>query len=140
MFFLGLLVGAGVYFVAFLIWNCSGKMGWAVAVTIAIFIALFSVAPRLCGGAVAAFIVIVIIGSIVAKRVVGKQDEEEERRLVEEEKKSYYKNHCWNCGHPIDGLWNERCPDCNEYYICPKCGACKCDFGKSPPFKHPKNK
>ena len=43
---------------------------------------------------------------------------------------SSYKSHCWNCGNPIDGSWNRKCPKCNTYYICPRCGKCKCDWRK----------
>ena len=39
-----------------------------------------------------------------------------------------YRSHCWNCHTPIDGSWNRKCPKCKQYYICPRCGFCKCMF------------
>ena len=135
MFFLGLLVGAGIYFIAFLIWYKFDSMGWGVAVAAAILLALFFTVPRLCGAAVAAIVVITVVGYIIGKR--REQREVKSQREGEELlSESFYKSHCWNCGNPIDGSWNRKCPDCNKYYICPKCGACKCDYPKSPPFNH----
>ena len=43
-------------------------------------------------------------------------------------KKYVYRNHCWNCKTPIDGSWNRKCPKCGKFYICPRCGYCKCGF------------
>ena len=132
MFFLGLLIGAGIYFVAYLIWSKSGKIRWAAIVSIAIDIALWRVSLSLGGGALVAFVAIVGIGYFVNKN----KDGEEKSTEQTQPKKSDYKSHCWNCGNPIDGSWNRKCPDCNEFYICPHCGACKCDYGKNPPFEH----
>lgn len=41
--------------------------------------------------------------------------------------RSNYSNHCWRCKSPIDNT-NNRCDKCG-WYICPSCGACRCQYG-----------
>lgn len=136
MFFLGLLVGGGIYFIGFLIYYFFHRPGWAIALMVAACVALTAVYPRLGGASVAAVIVLFIIFYFVDKHLKKKDEEkdrlEEERKRKEQLRTSDYKSHCWNCGEPIDGSWNEKCPKCNKYYICPKCGVCKCDYPQIP--------
>lgn len=135
MFFIGLLIGAGIYFIAFLVWYKFDSMGWAIAVTIGICIVLFFISPRICGGAVSGTVAITVVGYFIAKKreknVKQRESEREAERLLEQ---SFYKSHCWNCSNPIDGSINKKCPKCNTYYICPKCGMCKCDYNREPLF------
>lgn len=135
MFFLGLLVGGGIYLIGFLIYYFLDRPGWAITVMVAACIALTIAYPRLGGASVAAVVVLFVIFYFVGKRL--HKDEEEPKRHEEPKSEiSAYKSHCWHCGNPIDGSWNKQCPDCKTYYICPKCGACKCDFPNPPPYHH----
>ena len=45
-----------------------------------------------------------------------------------------YINHCWNCKHVVTSN-DKRCPKCNWYY-CPSCGACGCDYKGYKDFKY----
>ena len=42
---------------------------------------------------------------------------------------SVYHNHCWNCKRAINSRVHLECPKCG-WYICDKCGACNCQYGK----------
>ena len=155
MFFLGLLIGAGVYFLAMFIWCKYDSIGWSILVAIFICIALFNKSVPMGIGMIVAIVVLFGAGYYIANKRVQEQKEKEikeqnhnlaknefypqfrvQEQKEKEVKEQNYKSHCWNCGHPIDGSWNKKCSNCNTYYICPNCGACRCDYGKNPPFNH----
>ena len=139
MFFAGILIGLGIYFLLMFIFEKFDMIGAPLIGTIIVFVGLFSSYPQMAWGALITIVVLFIIGYNLGKKreEQAKRDLENfERNLKNQQPIDYYKSHCWNCGHKIDGSWNKKCPDCNAAYICPKCGACKCDFGKKPPFKH----
>ena len=136
MFFWGLLVGGGIYVVGFLIYYFLDRPGWSIAVMVAACIAVTAVIPRLGGGSVAAVVVLFVVFYFVGKRLHKNDEQEPSVHEAPPPKLSAYKSHCWHCGNPIDGSWNKQCPTCKKYYICPKCGACKCDYPNLPPFHH----
>ena len=69
MFFLGLLIGGGIYLVGFLIYYFLDRPGWAIAVMIAACIAVTAAKPRLGGASVAAVVVLFVIFYFVGKRL-----------------------------------------------------------------------
>ena len=137
MFFLGILIGVGVYSIILFIWSKFNNIGWSMFGLALLVCLLFECSSQLATGAIFAVVGLFLVGYFVGKNkketppIVNWETDE-----LALKKESRYKSHCWYCGNPIDSNWNKKCPDCNKYYICPKCGACKCDFPKSPPFKH----
>ena len=135
MFFLGILIGVGVSFIALLIWDKFESIGWSILGIIFLGAYLFDHSSSMTWGMIISIIVMIIIFYNIEKNQSSTTNTYEKQNY-NNEASDYYKSHCWNCGNPINGEWNRKCPDCLKYYICPKCGACKCDFGKKPPFKH----
>ena len=138
MFFVGILIGVGIYFLAMFIWEKFDNIWWSLISTVVTIALLFDESPSMAWG-----VIVGIVGLFGIGFYLGLKEEQKKKQLppqiqpvAPQKPQSNYKSHCWHCGNPINGSWNRKCPDCNKYYICPKCGACKCDFPHKPPFKH----
>ena len=122
MFFIGLLVGAGAYFVALLLWNWTEKFWLSILAVIGVTIAMFSIHSLIGLGTLASIIILFLTGYII-----GKKKEENEQKQIRQNKIVIYSNHCWNCGTEIDSKYDRLCMRCGKHYICRKCGKCWCD-------------
>ena len=82
-------------------------------------------------------VIIILIGIYIYSRWKDGQYFEQNKQNyspVNRYKASLYENHCWNCQTHIDSRTDKLCPKCGKWYICSKCGACKCDYPIYPKY------
>jgi len=126
MFFLGLLVGTGAYFIALLLWHWTEKFWPSILVIGGVTIGMFAIHYLIGLGAIVAIVVLFVIGYII-----GSKRERTQRIDVQPPATNYnkinYVNHCWKCGKEIDSHKDKLCNRCGKHYICSNCGMCWCD-------------
>lgn len=126
MFFIGLLVGAGAYFISLLLWNKTDKFWPSILVIGGVTIWMFTINSLIGVGTIVSIIVLFVIGFIIGQKREESQPNSN-NNYASQYREKVYLNRCWNCGKEIDSHTDRLCPRCGKHYICSNCGMCWCD-------------